>query len=444
MKLAVVVQRYGADINGGAELHARYIAERLARHAEIEVVTTCARDYVTWRNELPPGVESINGVPVRRFPVTRERDPLEFGRRSRRVFEQPHSMADELGWLQSEGPTCPSLVDYLASPGAGFECVIAFSYRYYHAWHVARRLGAKTVLVPTAERDPAVGLAIFGPVFRGVRAIMYNSHEERALIQAASRNAAVPGVVVGVGSNVPDRTDPSRFRRKHRINRPFAVYVGRIDENKGCAELFGYFQRYTLAFPRGLDLVLIGSAVMPVPTHPRIHHLGYLSDEDKFDALAASDLLIMPSYFESLSMVALEAWALGRPVLANGRCDVLKGQCIRSNAGLYYESYEEFVEALYSLESNGPVHARLGRNGRAYFRQHYAWPVIERKYLEMLERLRRAPEPPSREALPGWWARRARTVAPAAEVLAALPSGPVAPAAGADATDAVARQAGRA
>ena len=112
-----------------------------------------------------------------------------------------------------------------------------------------------------------------------------------------------------------------------------------------------------------------------------------MSDQDKFDALAAADLLIMPSYFESLSMVALEAWALGRPVLANGRCDVLKGQCIRSSAGLYYESYEEFVEALYALESNGPLHARLGRHGREYFARNYAWPVIERKYLDMLQRL---------------------------------------------------------
>ena len=195
--------------------------------------------------------------------------------------------------------------------------------------------------------------------------------------------------MVGVGSDVPERTDPARFRRKFKINRPFAIYIGRIDENKGCSELFDYFQRYAAVFPRGLDLVLVGSAMMPIPKHPRIHHLGFLSDEDKFDALAASDLLIMPSYFESLSMVALEAWALGRPVLANGRCDVLKGQCIRSNAGLYYERYEEFVEALYSLESNGPLHARLGQNGREYFRRHYAWPVIERKYLDMLQQLRR-------------------------------------------------------
>ena len=429
MKLAVVVQRYGADINGGAELHARYIAERLSRHASVEVVTTCARDYVTWTNELTPGEETVNGVPVRRFPVSHQRRPHDFGRRSIRVFERAHSVADELGWLESEGPASPALVNYVEKAAAGFDFVILFSYRYYHAWHLARRVPDKAIIVPTAERDAAIGLSIFGTVFRGVRALMYNSPEERAMIQAATDNAGVPGVVVGVGSDVPDRTDPERFRRTFNMHRPFAIYIGRIDENKGCGELFSHFQRYAAAFPRGMDLVLIGSALMDVPRHPRIRHLGFLDDRDKFDALAAADLLIMPSYFESLSMVALEAWALGRPVLANGRCDVLRGQCIRSNAGLYYDTYEEFVEALYSLESNGPLNARLGRNGRDFFRRNYAWPVIERKYLDMFERLKRESAAGSPQVtrtidpLPGFLARRRRDLPPAQDVLARIPRG---------------------
>ncbi|OFW11613.1 MAG: hypothetical protein A3H96_24925 [Acidobacteria bacterium RIFCSPLOWO2_02_FULL_67_36] len=425
MKLAIAVQRYGAEINGGAELHARYIAERLARHAEVEVVTTCARDYVSWRNEWPAGVESINGVRVRRFPVRRERTPDDFGRHSRRVFECRHSIADEIAWVDSEGPTSPALVDYLVRRAPDVDFVILFSYRYYHAWRGARAVSRKAVLVPTAERDPAIGLSIFGPTFRGVRAVMYNSHEERAMIHAAARNDDVPGVVVGVGSEVPERTDPERFRRKHGVRRPFAVYVGRIDENKGCGELFRYFHQYAATFVRGLDLVLVGSAIMPVPKHPRIRHLGFLDDRDKFDAIAAADLLIMPSYFESLSMVALEAWALGRPVLANGRCDVLKGQCIRSGAGLYYESYEEFAETLYALESNGPLHARLGANGREYFRTHYAWPVVERKYLDVLQRLAREGAGRDIEPLPGWFNRHRRILAPAQEVLAGIPGGAV-------------------
>ena len=179
--------------------------------------------------------------------------------------------------------------------------------------------------MPTAERDPAIGLAIFAPVFRGARAIMYNSFEERALIQHVSGRQG-PGVVVGVGSEIPERTQPWRFKKKFNVKRPFAIYVGRIDENKGCKELFEYFERYAVMYPHGLDLVLVGAGHIPVPKHPRIRHLGFLSDEDKFDALAAADVLIMPSRFESLSMVALEAWALGKPVLANGRCDVLRGQ----------------------------------------------------------------------------------------------------------------------
>jgi glycosyltransferase involved in cell wall biosynthesis len=424
VKLAVVVQRYGADINGGAELHARYVAERLSRHAEVEVVTTCARDYVTWENELPAGTEEINRVRVRRFPVTRPRHPIDFGRRSQHVFERPHTIADEIAWLESEGPTSPAMIDYLERESRSVDYFLFFSYRYYHAWHGARRLHNKAILVPTAERDPAIGLSIFGPLFRGVRAVMYNSPEERAMIQAATRNESVPGVVVGIGSDVPDRVDPARFRRRFKINRPFAIYVGRIDENKGCSELFDFYQRYTATLPRALDLVLVGTALMEVPKHQRIHHLGFLNDEDKFDGLAAADLLIMPSYFESLSMVALEAWGLGRPVLANGRCDVLKGQCIRSNAGLYYERYEEFAEALYSLESNGPLHSRLGRNGREYFRRHYAWPVIERKYLDMFAKLDRGTAS-AMEALPGWFARRRTEVPAAATVLDGIPSGAV-------------------
>jgi glycosyltransferase involved in cell wall biosynthesis len=431
VKLAVVVQRYGADINGGAELHARYVAERLARHAEVEVITTCARDYVTWRNERQAGVERVNGITVRRFPVQHERDPYQFGRLSKRVFEQTHSIADELAWLESEGPASPALIAHLERAAATLDFIILFSYRYYHAWHGARRCAAKAVLVPTAERDPAVALAMFGPTFRGVRAVMYNSYEERAMINAATQNGDTPGVVVGIGSEIPANIDGARFRAKFNLHRPFAIYVGRIDENKGCKELFDYFQRYTATFPRGLDLVLVGSAIMPVPDHPRIHHLGFLSDQDKFDGIAASDLLIMPSYFESLSMVALEAWALGRPVLANGRCDVLKGQCIRSAAGLYYEGYEEFAETLYSLESNGPLHTRLGRNGREYFTRHYTWPVIERKYLDMFDRLKRedAEGAPRRvlEPLPGWFARRSRTVPPAVDALSRIPSGAVVP-----------------
>jgi glycosyltransferase involved in cell wall biosynthesis len=429
VKLAVVVQRYGLDINGGAELHARYVAEQLSRRADVEVLTTCARDYVTWKNELPAGVSELNGVPVRRFPVRRERDPERFGLLSTDVFSGDHSVAAELAWLDSEGPASPALISHVRRNEAGHDFFIFFSFRYYHAYHGIRAAPSRAVLVPTAERDGAVGLSIFGPIFRGVRAVMYNSFEERAMIQAAFGNAGVPHVVVGIGSDVPDRTDPERFRQKFGITAPFIVYVGRIDENKGCTELFDFFQRYARAVPGDLSLVLMGNSILPIPDHPRIRHLGFVSDEDKFDGIAAAEALVMPSYFESLSMVALEAWALGKPVLANGRCDVLQGQCLRSDAGLFYETDEEFIETLALLQSHRRLSAALGRNGREYFQRHYAWPVITRKYMDMLGRLdadgksgapRAAIEP-----LPGWFARRRRDQPAANAVVKGLPAGPV-------------------
>ena len=360
MRLAIVVQRYGADISGGAELHARYIAERLSPRIEVRVLTTCARDYLTWRNELPPGPDEVNGVPVERFRVSRERSLRDFGVRSQRVFHRVHSLQEELDWLKSEGPVSPGLISRLRRSPNEFDFVVLFSVRYFHAYYGARAVPDRAVLVPTAERDPALGLAIFRPIFRGVRAIMYNSFEERAAIHAVAANEDVPGVVVGVGSVIPPVIDPARARQKFGLLRPFLVYIGRIDPNKGCAELFDFFLRYADTSGHELDLVLIGTQALPIPEHPRVRHLGYLADQDKFDVLGAAEALVMPSYFESLSMVALEAWALGRPVLANARCDVLVGQCLRSNAGLYYEDVRDFAAALDRLLDDRALADALG------------------------------------------------------------------------------------
>jgi hypothetical protein len=234
----------------------------------------------------------------------------------------------------------------------------------------------------------------------------------------------VPGVVVGIGSDIPERSNAGRFRQKFDMRDRFAIYVGRIDENKGCAELFEFFEHYSASLVDGMHLVLIGTPHIPIPKHPRIHHLGFLEDQDKYDAMAASELLIMPSYLESLSMVALEAWAMGKPVLANAKCDVLQGQCLRSNAGLFYENFSEFAATMRAIDSTPSLQAALGRNGRTFFERNYAWPVIEKKYVDMLQQLSRETQPRKMEPAPGWLARRRRSQPPADEIVKGLPVGP--------------------
>ncbi|MBI2188868.1 MAG: glycosyltransferase [Acidobacteria bacterium] len=391
---------------------------------DVRVFTTCARDYLTWRNAFPPGTEEINGVPVERFRVDRERELEAFGHAARRVFGRAHTLQEEIDWLWKQGPVSLGLIARLRRIRRQFDFALLFSLRYFQTYYGARAVADRAILVPTAEREAAVALRIFQPVLRGVRGIMYNSLEERAMIHRLAGNEQVPGVVVGVGSRIPAAADPARARQKFGLAAPFLVYVGRIDPNKGCAELFDYFVRYSDTSTERLELVSIGTAAMPLPAHPRIRHLGYVSDDDKFDVMAASAAVVVPSYYESLSMAALEAWALGRPVLANAACDVLVGQCLRSNAGLYYGDALEFAAVVDCLAGEPCLADALARNGRAYYAQHYRWPVIERKYLDMFDRLSAERAPRRIERLPGWFARRRPDIPAADELLARVPAGP--------------------
>jgi len=402
MRLALVVQRYGLEIRGGAELHCRLIGEHLAARHQVEVVTTCAEDYLTWANAYPAGLDCVNDIPVWRFPVRRARDLERFGRLQERVFFRAHEEREAHAWLDEQGPYSPAMRDWIGRYRESFDYWICFSYRYWTTYHAMSAATGRAVLVPTAEPDPAIDLPIFHPVFRGARAIVFNSHEERDMIVEKSGAEGVAGDVVGVGILEPPaagarspgfrrNSDGARFRRATGIDGPFILYVGRIDANKGCRQLFDYHARAVERFVgRGASpplLVLAGQAVLEIPDHPLIRHLGAIDEQQKFDALAAASLLVMPSFYESLSMVLLEAWALGRPVLVNAHCAVLRGQVERSGGGLYYADGEEFAAALMLLLADERLRAACGDGGRRYFDDNYRWPVIEHKYERILEAL---------------------------------------------------------
>jgi glycosyltransferase involved in cell wall biosynthesis len=414
MRLGFVVQRYGLEIAGGAEYHCRLVAERLRRHGEVEVLTTCARDYVTWADHYPEGEADLRGVRVRRFRVARTRDDASYSEATARVLGRiacvepgrfdPEvagraSEAEARVWLDEQGPVCPALVEALRGAEAGYDALVFFSYRYWTTWHGLTTSRGPALLVPTAEDDGAYRLAIYPPLFRKASALAFNSPEERAMLEGVA-GGPLPGEVVGVASELPAEMDGERFRRRHGLEGPFLLYVGRIDRNKGCDELFDFFLRYRRETGSPLRLVLIGRSVLSVPDDPAVHALGFLSDGEKWDALAASLGLVMPSSLESLSMATLEAFWAERPVLANARCDVLRGQCRRSNAGLYYATYDEFREALARLEADAELRRALGRSGRAFFDRHYDWEVIEGRYLDLLARVGAGPRAGVRTAAP--------------------------------------------
>ncbi|MCG6919975.1 MAG: glycosyltransferase family 4 protein [Acidobacteria bacterium] len=386
MRLAFVIQRYGLEVAGGAELHCRWLAERLAQRHHVEVFATRALDYLEWRNHYPRGTEVVGGIPVHRHTVRRTRNARKFASLSNLCFHETHSREEEEAWVRENGPFSPELVRKVRRSRSDFDRFLFYCYRYYQSYHGLPPVRDRAILVPTAEEDPAIQLGVFKDLFRSPRGILYLTPEERALVEDASGNHDVPNAVIGSGLNLPPTDAGHDFAARHGLTRPFVLYVGRIDKNKGCVSLFAYFRKFVEETRADVDLVLAGSAVIPIPDHPRIHHVGRVTEEEKVAALGQCRLLVMPSPYESLSIITLEAWKLGTPVLANGRCRVLMGQCLRSNGGLFYHGYAEFAEGLRLLLEKPQLAASLGRQGRDWVDTECAWETVEGRVEELLER----------------------------------------------------------
>ncbi len=414
MKIAFIVQRYGTEILGGSEYHCRLVAERLAEHHQVEVLTTCARDYITWENAYPEGADRIRGVMVRRFANAVTRDLESFNQYSDWIFHNRHTAADEMEWLKRQGPWSPGLIDHLERQHQTYDILIFFTYLYAPTVLGLKIAPAKSLLVPTAHDEPAIRLGIYEDVFSSAAGIVWNTEAERRFVSERFHLRALVEDVVGCGVDVPESrysgtesavplgpTQPTvheplpphiggpanAFRRRHRIHEPFVLYGGRIDPGKGCEELLEYFQSF-LGEGGQAALLLMGVKLMPLPDDPHVRFAGILPDEERLHAIEAATVVVVPSPHESLSLLALEAFAVGTPVLANGRSEVLVDHCRRSHAGLYYEDRAEFVETLKLLMTDAGLRQAMGRNGRSYINRHYRWDIILSKYERMMARLR--------------------------------------------------------
>ena len=404
MKLGFVVQRYGAGIAGGSEMQCRQLAERLAPRHDITVLTTCARDYVTWANVHSPGLSTENGVRVHRFPVARPRNLKAFADLSDEVFDDLGSSPErEDAWFRANGPDAPALLDYLQAHGAEYDLVLFWAFRYAPSYFGLPFVADRAVLVPTAEEDPAVDLAVLPDFFARPAGYLFLTPEEEALVSTRAGRPLGPSRVIGIGLEPERDRHPSREAiDRLGIPRDFVLYLGRVDRNKGCATLLEYFQEYIEAAdqpaspePRGGEggttLVLAGPSTLLIPEHPRIRPLGYVDDAVRHALLSHTRALIVPSPYESLSIVLLEGWNHAAPALVNAHCKVLQGQVRRANGGLYYRSSREFQEALSWLLSNETGSRELGEQGLAYVDREYRWPTVLERVESLLQDVSRRP-----------------------------------------------------
>jgi glycosyltransferase involved in cell wall biosynthesis len=416
MKLAFIIQRYGTEVLGGSEHLCRLVAERLAAEHEVDVLTTCARDYVTWRNEYPEGPDRIRGVTVRRFANARTRDIAAFNKYSDWIYANPHSRADEMEWLKQQGPWCPALVDYLRRHHQQYDALVFFTYLYAPTVLGLEVAPGRSVLVPTAHDEPAIRLGIFKEVFGGAEALCYLTESERQFVQQQFPDRPLLEEVIGVGVDIPQRQPYPRmpqlpesdgrpgeegeaevpshlvargavFRRRHRLHGAIVLYGGRIDPGKGCEELIEYFSSYV---KDGGDatLALMGVRLMSLPEEPYIRFAGLLSDQERLLALEAATVVVCPSPYESLSLLALESMSVGTPILANARSAVLVEHCVRSNGGLYYADGDEFVECLKLLVGDAQLRHAMGINGLEYVRRTFQWDIVLEKYERIFVKLK--------------------------------------------------------
>jgi glycosyltransferase involved in cell wall biosynthesis len=390
VRVGFVVQRYGTEVVGGAELHCRWVAERLAERHQVEVLTTTATDYLSWENVLPEGRQEVNGIPVRRFRVTRPRRVDRFDEVANKVCFFEHTDEDERRWMEEHGPVCPGLVDYLRAHEAEFDVLVFFSYRYWTTYHGLQVAPRKSLLVPTAEHDRVLYLRLFAPFFRLPAAIVFNTAEERDLIGRVTGNSGLLGEVVGTGLNRPAVVPVDEVASRLDLLGDYLIYVGRIEPEKGCAVLIDHFLRYQRETRANLTLALLGRSTMEIAENVHLQLLGVATEAEKLAAIAKARALVMPSRHESLSMVVLESWMMGRPVLVNGDCEVLRGQVLRANGGLYYRRYEEFAAAVDTLRAEPKLADALGRQGRAYFEANYSWDVVLGKYEALLAKVKGA------------------------------------------------------
>jgi glycosyltransferase involved in cell wall biosynthesis len=391
MRVLYVVQRYGDQVAGGAEYACRQFATRLAaRGHDVEVVTSCATSYVDWANRFPPGKSTSDGVTIHRLPVRHPREDRIFGPLNGRVVfgSKPVPLYLQEEWMRNQGPELPGLVPWMEAHAPSFDVVVFMTYLYYTTWAalpVAASL-VPTVLHPAAHDEAPLYLPLFDVMVRLPSSLGFFVEEEAQLVARRFR-VRQPTAVTGIGIDLDVSGDGQVFRDAFGLgDRPYLLYVGRVDPAKGSTELVEFFLKYKERAPGPLALVLLGEKVAAVAEHEDIVSTGFVEEQMMHHAMAGSMALVHPSYFESFSLVLAESWALGRPALVQGHCDVLTGQAYRSGGAIPYRGFAEFEVAVEMLLEGPELGEAMGEAGRRYVAKRYPWNVVLDRYERMLQR----------------------------------------------------------
>tara|TARA_B100001971_G_C18193608_1_gene540121 strand:+ start:131 stop:1375 length:1245 start_codon:yes stop_codon:yes gene_type:complete len=399
-KIAVVVQRFGKEINGGAELHAKLLCDQLKKYYEVDVLTTCSTDYQTWKNNLLEGETIEDRILIKRFKslsknthktnkifrkLAGKRRHHNFLRKINlfRVYKKLGlhyiTKTDKKNWIEYQGPNCPDLIEYISKNESKYKVFIFFTYLYYPTYFGIQSV-KNSILIPTAHDEPSFYFSGYENVFNNAGFIMYNSLSEKRLVEKTYPDTKnIKNDIAGVGF------DPIKTYKQYDVplpNSKYLLYIGRIDVSKGCDALLNFFEKYTEELSNGIKLVMIGKNFMDLKKeYNNVIFTGFVSDAEKDIYLKNCEALVIPSFYESLSLVTLEAMQYGKPVIANKDCEVLKDHIEISDAGFLYNDYNSFknsLNKLYNLTESEKRH--IAKRGIKYVKENYQWKNIINKF----------------------------------------------------------------
>lgn len=390
-KIAFVTPWFGEKITGGAEAEARDLAHHLSGAGmEVEILTTCVQAFTAdWSiNYHNAGCFRESGLTIRRFPV-RTRDTKAFDGVNRKLMEGKRISAEDERIFLEEMVNSPRLMEYLRTHGAEYDVILFIPYMFGTTYYGVQECRERAVLIPCFHEESYAHMSSFAREYSRIAGMVFNAAPEKTLTEGLMDLSRVETVVMGIGMDTDIRGDGAYFREKYGIREDYILYAGRKDKGKDVDTLLEYFARWKKRRPSGTKLVLIGGGRIGFPASVRedVVDLGFVSTQDKYDACAGSLLLCQPSRHESFSLVIMESWLCGRPVLVSGQCDVTRNFALESGGGLYFSNYPEFECCVEYLRSHPEEAARMGENGGNYVRANFAWDRIIRNYQAFFERI---------------------------------------------------------
>lgn len=389
--IAFVIPWYGDNIRGGAEMECNHLAHCLTdANVDVEVFTTCVKDAASDRgtNTLKDTVKKENGILVRRFKV-RKRNEDEYNRVNLKLYHnQPVTLEEEEIYFR-EDINSPDMYDYISKNRDKYEFFIFMPYMYGPIYNGSQYCPDNCLMIPCFHDESYAYMKLMRERVKAFKGLIFLSKPESDLAYRLYDLSNIKTAVLGayVESDWHDKCDPKAFREKYKIEEDFILYAGRKDTGKKADELVEFFIRYLELSPsRKIKLIFIGGGELNIPQKykDRIIDLGFVSAEDKHNALAAATFLCNPSHFESFSIVIMESWLAKRPVLVSDHCEVTKNFCLETNGGLYFENFGVFKGCVDFFLDNKDIADQMGHNGFKYVMDNFTHDRIAEKYLEFL------------------------------------------------------------